>query len=56
MKVLVAYASKRGSTAEIATAIADTLRAADLEVDQRDCADVDDVSPTTPSSSAAPST
>lgn len=45
MKVLVAYASKRGSTAEIATAIADTLRAADLEVDQRDCADVDDVSP-----------
>jgi hypothetical protein len=33
MKVLVAYSFKRGSTAEIAEAIAGTLRDAGLEVD-----------------------
>lgn len=36
MNVLVAVASKHGSTREIATAIADELRAAGLEVDLRD--------------------
>ncbi|HVQ59491.1 MAG TPA: flavodoxin domain-containing protein [Solirubrobacterales bacterium] len=45
MKVLVAYASKRGSTAEIATAVADTLRQAGLEVDCLESGDVADVSP-----------
>lgn len=45
MKVLVAYASKRGSTAEIATAVAETLRDAGLEVDLRECGEADDVSP-----------
>lgn len=45
MKVLVAYASKRGSTAEIATAIAETLREAGLEVDCLESGDVDDVTP-----------
>jgi menaquinone-dependent protoporphyrinogen oxidase len=44
-KVLVAYASKRGSTAEIAAAVADTLREAGLEVDHRKSGDVDNVSP-----------
>lgn len=38
--VLVAYASKRGSTAEIAEAIADKLRECGLDVD---CARADDV-------------
>jgi len=33
MKVLVAYASKRGSTAEIAAAVAEAIRAAGLEAD-----------------------
>lgn len=45
MKVLVAYASKRGSTEEIATAVAETIREAGLEVDCRESGDVDDVSP-----------
>lgn len=45
MKVLVAYASKRGSTEEIAAAVAETIRAAGLEVDCRESGDVDDVSP-----------
>ncbi|HSK76191.1 MAG TPA: flavodoxin domain-containing protein [Thermoanaerobaculia bacterium] len=43
MKVLVAYASKRGSTAEIAAAIADKLRETGLEVECREAGDVDDV-------------
>lgn len=41
MKVLVAYASKMGSTAEIAEAVAKTLREEGLEVA---CESVDDVS------------
>ena len=45
MKVLVTHASKRGSTAEIAAAIEDTLRKAGLEVDCRKSDDVEDVSP-----------
>ena len=44
MKVLVAYASKRGSTAEIAAAVAETLRKAGLEVDCLESGEVDDVS------------
>ena len=44
MKVLVAYSSKRGSTAEIAAAIADTLRDAGLEVDCIEGGDAADVS------------
>jgi menaquinone-dependent protoporphyrinogen oxidase len=39
--VLVAYASKRGSTAEIAEAIADTLRESGLSVD---CTSIEEVS------------
>jgi menaquinone-dependent protoporphyrinogen oxidase len=45
MRVLVAYASKRGSTAEIAEAVAKTLGEAGLEVDCRESGDVSDVSP-----------
>lgn len=45
MKVLVAYASKRGSTEEIAAAVAATIGAAGLEVDCRESGDVDDLSP-----------
>lgn len=41
MRVLVAYASKRGSTAEIAEVIADTLRESDLSVDCIDAGDVE---------------
>src|SRR6476619_3884034 len=44
MRVLVAYASKRGSTAEIAEAVAKTLGEAGLEVDCRESGDVSDVS------------
>ena len=40
MRVLVAHASKRGSTAQIADAIADTLRESGLEVDCRDAGEV----------------
>jgi menaquinone-dependent protoporphyrinogen oxidase len=40
-RVLVAYASKRGSTAEIARAIADTLVAAGLEADLKPVAEVE---------------
>jgi menaquinone-dependent protoporphyrinogen oxidase len=39
-KVLIAYASKRGSTAEIAEAIADSLRQAGLAVDCKPAEDV----------------
>lgn len=45
MKVLVAYASKRGSTAEIAEAVAKTLAEADFEVDCRESEDISDISP-----------
>lgn len=45
MNVLVAYASKRGSTEEIAQAIAETLREADLSVDCVPVADVRDLEP-----------
>lgn len=45
MKVLVAYASKRGSTAEIAEAVAKALAEAGLDVDCIKSDDVSDVSP-----------
>lgn len=45
MRVLVAHASKRGSTAEIATAVAKTLSEAGLEVDCLNSDEVSDVSP-----------
>jgi menaquinone-dependent protoporphyrinogen oxidase len=45
MKVLVAYASKRGSTAEIAAAVAQTLNEAGFEVECLESGDVADVSP-----------
>lgn len=45
MRVLVAYSSKRGSTAEIAEVIADTLRDAGLAVDCAEGGDVVDLSP-----------
>ena len=41
MQVLVAYASKHGSTAEIAQAIADELQTAHLEADVQHVADID---------------
>ena len=40
MKVLVAFASKHGSTAGVAQSIAVQLRMEDLDVDQRDAKDV----------------
>ena len=43
MNVLVAYASKRGSTEEIARAIAETLRDAGLDVDCLRASDVGDL-------------
>ena len=45
MKVLVAYASKRGSTAEIAEAVAKTLADAGLDVECIESGDVSDLSP-----------
>lgn len=45
MNVLVAFASKHGATAEIATAIADRLRAAGLDVDCREAGDVASLDP-----------
>jgi menaquinone-dependent protoporphyrinogen oxidase len=42
-KVLVAYASKMGSTAEIGDALAERLAAAGLDVDRRSVGDVGDV-------------
>jgi hypothetical protein len=44
-QVLVAYASKRGSTAEIAQTVAEALQGAGLEVDCTPAADVADVAP-----------
>ena len=44
-KVLVAYASKYGSTAEVAERIGDTLQEAGLQVDVRSVQDVKDLSP-----------
>src|SRR5688500_12543529 len=41
MTVLVAHASKHGSTAEIAEAIAQTLRESGLDVDCREAGDVE---------------
>ena len=43
MTVLVAHASKRGSTAEIAEAVAEEMRGAGLEVECRDSAGIDDL-------------
>lgn len=45
MKLLVAYASKRGSTAEIAEAVADQARQAGLDVDCVESGEVADLSP-----------
>jgi menaquinone-dependent protoporphyrinogen oxidase len=44
-KLLVAYASKHGSTAEIAEAIGDELRAAGVEADVAQASEVGDVAP-----------
>lgn len=45
MKALVAHASKRGSTAEIAEAVAATLREGGIEVDCLPAGDVSDLAP-----------
>ncbi len=45
MAILVTYASKRGSTAEIAEAIAETLRESGIEVDCMESGEVDDLAP-----------
>ena len=56
MKMLVAYASKRGSTAEIAEAISGMLRRGASRSTAQAAEDVRASTPTTPSSSAAPCT
>src|ERR1700761_9396595 len=45
MAVLVAYASKRGSTAEIAETVAATLRRAGLDVDLKPAVEVQSLEP-----------
>ncbi|MBL9107269.1 MAG: hypothetical protein JNL82_40640 [Myxococcales bacterium] len=45
MRILVAHASVRGATAELARAVADELGAAGHAVDLRDVADVDELAP-----------
>jgi menaquinone-dependent protoporphyrinogen oxidase len=45
MKVLVAYASKRGSTAEIAEGIAEVLRESGLDVDRSSVSEVEELGP-----------
>ena len=45
MKILVAYASKHGATAEIAEAVAQTFRDADLDVDCAEAGAVDSLAP-----------
>src|SRR5947209_11071552 len=45
MNVLVAYASKRGSTAEIAEAVAETIRSSGASVDCTDVAEVSSIEP-----------
>jgi menaquinone-dependent protoporphyrinogen oxidase len=45
VKLLIAYASKHGSTQEVAETIAEKVRRGDLEVELRRAADVDDVTP-----------
>ena len=44
-KILVAYGSKRGSTAEIAERIGETLRQKGLTVDVSDAGTVNDLTP-----------
>lgn len=44
-KILVAYGSKRGSTAEIAEKIGETLRLKGLQVDVLDAGTVNDLTP-----------
>jgi menaquinone-dependent protoporphyrinogen oxidase len=55
-RVLVASGSKFGSTAEIAEAIATTLRNAGLDLDVKPARDVQSLDRTAPSFSGAPST
>jgi menaquinone-dependent protoporphyrinogen oxidase len=45
MTLLVAYGSKRGSTREVAEALAKKLRMSEREVELRPAADVDDLTP-----------
>lgn len=42
-RVLVAYATKRGSTREVAEAVSEVLRDGELEVDCRPAAEIDDL-------------